>query len=102
LYSRARLFVWPSYYEGFGFPPLEAMSYGVPVIASSVSSLPEILGPAAILVNPHDVNNLAEAMQLVLSNETLRQKLVQLGRAVSQNFIWRDSIAKVAALINSL
>jgi len=66
LYAGARVFVYPSFYEGFGFPPLEAMSYGVPVVASSASSIPEVCGDSALLVNPWDVREIKEGMKFFL------------------------------------
>ncbi len=75
LYSAARLFVYPSLYEGFGLPVLEAMGCGAPVITSKVSSLPEVAGDAAILVDPRDVGELSRAMRAVLENAELRRRL---------------------------
>jgi len=88
LYSLADLFVYPSFYEGFGFPPLEAMSYGTPVITSDFSSLPEAVGDAAIMVNPYNPNELAKAMELVLGDEKLRDFLVKKGFERIKKFSW--------------
>lgn len=93
LYSRARVFAYPSYYEGFGFPPLEAMTYGVPVVCSNVSSLPELVGDAAIMVNPLEVQEIAMALKLILSDEELRTELIQRGYQQAQRFSW-DQTAK--------
>lgn len=79
LYNGAGLFVFPSLYEGFGFPPLEAMACGTPVVASNVSSLPEILGDAGILVDPCKVNDISEAITKVLTESELRDSLVERG-----------------------
>ena len=79
LYRRASLFVFPSFYEGFGFPPLEAMACGCPVIVSRTPSLTEVCGDAAHYIDPYDVESIAEAMLKVLSEEELRGALIQKG-----------------------
>ncbi|MBI3008564.1 MAG: glycosyltransferase family 4 protein [Candidatus Omnitrophica bacterium] len=79
LYNAADLFVYPSFYEGFGLPPLEAMACGTPVITSNTSSLPEVVGDAGIMVDPHDVNGLASAMERVLYDEALRERMTADG-----------------------
>jgi len=87
-YSNAECFVSLSLYEGFGFPPLEAMSCGCPVISSNVSSLPEVVGEAAIQVNPHDIDELVQAIQEVLTNKDLRKKMIQEGFKQIHKFSW--------------
>lgn len=79
LYSASELFVYPSFYEGFGLPPIEAMACMVPVITSNVTSIPEIAGDAAILVDPYDTDKLAEEMRRVLCDDSLRKKLILRG-----------------------
>jgi glycosyltransferase involved in cell wall biosynthesis len=91
LYSGAACFVYPSLYEGFGLPPLEAMACGVPVIASNASSLPEVVGEAGLLVDPRDVDALAGAMTAVLSDEDLRARLRQKGIAQAKRFSWEKT-----------
>lgn len=86
LYSGAALFVFPTFMEGFGLPPLEAMQCGVPVIATDRTAVPEVLGEAPRYVDPGDLPRLAEAMQDVLSSPDLRHKMVQDGLARAQQF----------------
>ncbi|MEA3459311.1 MAG: glycosyltransferase family 1 protein [Chloroflexota bacterium] len=87
--NAAELFVYPSLYEGFGLPPLEAMACGTPVIASDTSSLPEVVGEGGMLVNPVDVEALAGAMGRVLSDEALRQTMSEQGLRRAGHFSWR-------------
>ncbi len=89
LYNGAELFIFPSLYEGFGFPPLEAMACGVPVITSNVSSLPEVTGDAAILVDPHDTQAIAGAMRRALLDSALREQMKMRGLAQAAGFTWR-------------
>jgi glycosyltransferase involved in cell wall biosynthesis len=89
LYTLADLFVFPSLYEGFGIPPLEAMACGTPVVASNNSSLPEVVGSAGLMVEATDVDGLADAMARVLGNANLRVRLSDLGRAQAARFTWR-------------
>ncbi len=95
LYSLADLFVFPSLYEGFGLPPLEAMACGTPVVTSNVSSLPEVVGDAALTVDPLDVTALAQAMRRVLDDAALRAELVQRGIARAQQFTWSRAARKL-------
>ncbi len=90
-YNVADLFVYPSVYEGFGFPPLEAMACGTPVITSNKSSLPEVAGDAALLVNPLDVRALAGAIERVLANEELRAELSERGLKRAKFFDWKKT-----------
>jgi glycosyltransferase involved in cell wall biosynthesis len=94
LYSGAALFVFPSHHEGFGFPVLEAMSCGTPVITSNVSSLPEIAGDAAILVDPNGVDDLFKAMLKLLTNERLRKDMIQKGFDRAKRFSWEETARK--------
>lgn len=91
LYNAADLFVYPSIYEGFGLPPLEAMACGIPVITSSSSSLPEVVGNAGIMVSPYDVDGLAKAMYEVLTNEGLKEELRKRGLKRAKLFSWRKT-----------
>ncbi len=90
-YNCASCLVLPSLYEGFGHPPLEAMACGTPVIVSNVSSLPEVVGEAGLLVEPTDVEGLAAAMGELLSNQELRSKLTQLGLQRAATFSWEKT-----------
>ncbi len=90
-YSKADIFVYPSYYEGFGLPVLEAMTLGAPVITSNTSSIPEVTGDAAILIDPKDSIQLAEAILKVISDSHLRQTLVNKGKERSQLFSWKKT-----------
>jgi glycosyltransferase involved in cell wall biosynthesis len=88
LYNGAELFVFPSLYEGFGFPPLEAMACGTPVVISNVSSLPEVAGEAALLVDPYNVETIALAMRHVLSDPALAAELRARGLAQASKYTW--------------
>lgn len=91
LYSRAQMLVFPSFYEGFGIPPIEAMACACPVIASNCSSLPEVLGDAGLQVNPHDTNELSLAIKRMLSEPTLREELISKGLKRARHFSWENS-----------
>jgi alpha-1,3-rhamnosyl/mannosyltransferase len=88
LYSGASVFVYPSLYEGFGLPPLEAMTCGTPVVAADATSLPEVLGHAALLVDPHDVGEFAEAIVTLLDHPERRRECSESGRRRAQRFTW--------------
>jgi glycosyltransferase involved in cell wall biosynthesis len=94
--------VFPSLYEGFGLPPLEAMACGAPVVCSQAASLPEIVGDGGLLVDPTDVAALVEAMRAVLSDETLRAGLRQRGLAQAARFSWRRTADETVAVYESL
>jgi len=91
LYSHAACVGYPSLYEGFGFPVLEGMACGTPVVTSTVSSLPEVAGDAALLVNPHDVTAITNAIQRILDDHTLRETLIQRGFEQVKGFTWAQS-----------
>ena len=95
-YNAADLFVYPSMYEGFGWPPLEAMACGVPVITSNASSLPEVVGEAALTVDPHDVDGLVDAMYSVLSVASVGERLSHAGRERSSEFTWERTARATA------
>jgi glycosyltransferase involved in cell wall biosynthesis len=94
-YDAAKVFVFPSLYEGFGLPPLEAMAHGTPVLASNTSSLPEVVGNAAMLVNPENVFEIMRALHCVLLDQSLRDKLKQRGYQQAQKFSWDKAARQV-------
>jgi glycosyltransferase involved in cell wall biosynthesis len=91
LYNGADLFIFPSLYEGFGLPVLEAMACGTPVVTSNVSSLPEVAGDAALLVDPYNVGEIAEAMRRVLQGPTLAEELRAKGLERAKQFTWEQT-----------
>ena len=95
MYRLASMFVFPSLYEGFGLPPLEAMAAGVPVITSNTSSLPEVVGDAALLIDPMDAGAIADAMARLLGDRSLRDDLIARGHARVHAFSWDRSVARV-------
>ena len=98
LYSAATAFVFPSLYEGFGLPVLEAMACGTPVICSNTSSLPEVAGAAALLVDPLDTAALADALRHVLTDGDLRADLRRRGLAQAARFTWTQTAAATLAV----
>ena len=102
LYSYTDLFVFPSLYEGFGMPILEAMACGSPVITSKTTALGEVAGEAAILVDPRDARDLAEAMVRVLESESLRGSLKAEGLVRVKQYSWHLAAAKTLELYSSL
>ncbi|MBT9312997.1 glycosyltransferase family 4 protein [Leptothoe kymatousa] len=91
LISNAMAFVFPTLWEGFGLPPLEAMACGTPVIVSNISSLPEVVGDAAIAIDPYNVCELADAMRLLANDSQLQQRLRQLGLERAKQFSWEKT-----------
>ena len=102
LYSMADIFAFPSFFEGFGIPPIEAMACGAPVITSTTSSLPEVVGDAALLVDPHDIDALASAILRLLEHEELREDLRQKGYQRAQHYTWAMSARKMLAIYQQL
>jgi glycosyltransferase involved in cell wall biosynthesis len=94
-YRLARAFVFPSLYEGFGLPPLEAMACGAPVVTSNVSSLPEVAGGAALLVDPYDVEAIAHGICQAVTDQTLRTDLIRRGHERARSFSWAQSVKKI-------
>jgi glycosyltransferase involved in cell wall biosynthesis len=95
LYRLASVFAFPSLYEGFGLPPLEAMACGAPVVTSRISSLPEVVGDAAVLVDPYSVDDIAEGLARVFEDDTLRRDLIARGYTRAQSFSWERSVKAI-------
>jgi glycosyltransferase involved in cell wall biosynthesis len=99
-YRRAALLVYPSLYEGFGLPPLESMACGTPAVVSDTTSLPEVVGDAAVLVDPTDVNGLAQALERVLFDAALRTDLRARGLARAAMLSWQQAAAQVISVMD--
>jgi glycosyltransferase involved in cell wall biosynthesis len=95
LYRLASVFAFPSLYEGFGLPPLEAMACGTPVVTSRMSSLPEVVGDAALLVDPYDVVDIAAGLERTLGDDALRSDLIARGRERAAAFSWERSVRAI-------
>jgi glycosyltransferase involved in cell wall biosynthesis len=102
LYRLAAAFVFPSLYEGFGLPPLEAMASGTPVVTSNISSLPEVVGDAAVLIDPYDPAAIAQGVRQVLTSPTLRDDLVRRGLARARAFSWEESVRRTRAVYGAV
>jgi glycosyltransferase involved in cell wall biosynthesis len=96
-YDLAKVFIFPSLYEGFGLPPLEAMAHGTPVLTSNTSSIPEVVGNAAVMVNPDNVFEIMRAMERVLLDQSLREKMRLRGYEQVKKFSWNEAAASVLA-----
>jgi glycosyltransferase involved in cell wall biosynthesis len=94
-YDVAKVFVFPSLYEGFGLPPLEAMAHGTPVVTSNTSSLPEVAGTAALLVNPENVFEIRRGLQRALLDSALRDRMKERGYEQAKKFSWTTSVARI-------
>lgn len=95
-YDAAKIFVFPSLYEGFGLPPLEAMAHGTPVVTSNVSSLPEVVGNAAVLVHPENVFEIMRALHRVLMDQRLREKMKERSYKQAAKFSWEKSVRRIS------
>jgi glycosyltransferase involved in cell wall biosynthesis len=102
LYRGAQMLVLPSLYEGFGLPALEAMACGIPVVASKVASLPEVVGEAAVFVDPEDVGSIAEAMARVFADDALAKELRSRGLARARLFSWERTAREVQAILRAV
>ncbi|MFC1749339.1 glycosyltransferase family 4 protein [Pseudomonadota bacterium] len=102
LYKSAAVFVFPSLYEGFGIPPLEAMSCGCPVVSSNVASLPEVIGEAGLLIDPKNAYRMADAIMSLLESEEIRKKFIERGLVQAKKFTWQDSANKAYEIISNL
>ncbi len=101
-YCGARALIQPSLYEGFGFPALEAMACGTPVVGSNSSSLPEVCGDAALLFDPHDVADIAAQLSVVLEHEDRSQEMIEAGRERAKMFSWRQCADKTLAVFSEV
>jgi glycosyltransferase involved in cell wall biosynthesis len=101
-YSRASAFLFPSLYEGFGLPPLEAMAHGTPVLTSSASSLPEVLEDAALLVNPENVFEIARGIRQILTEDATREALIRRGHELVRKYSWERSAGQVRDVYRSV
>jgi glycosyltransferase involved in cell wall biosynthesis len=102
LYRAARCFIYPSIYEGFGIPPLEAMSFGCPVVSSNTSSLPEVVGDAAIKVDPSDIEVMRDAIETVVLDEDVRRELISKGAMRIERFSWSNCAEETIKIYRSL
>lgn len=102
LYAGASAFAYPSLYEGFGLPPLEAMAAGAPVLTSAVSSLPEVVGDAAVLVDPLDVGAITDGLARLLSDAAYAQQLRAAGRARAAQFTWARTAEQTLAAVRAI
>ncbi len=102
LYSHATAFLFPSLYEGFGFPVLEAMACGAPVITSNVTALPEVAGDAALFMNPHDETDLLKALLRIIEDESLRHTLIAKGLKQANRFTWQRTAEKTLSVYEDL
>jgi glycosyltransferase involved in cell wall biosynthesis len=98
LYNLATLFVYPSFYEGFGFPPIEAMACGVPTIVSRNSSFPEIVGGGALMIDPYQPDELYQAMSALLSDRSFAEKLSRAGEHQSKKYTWDRSASELSKM----
>lgn len=99
IYQNAALFIFPSVYEGFGFPPLEAMAAGCPVISSNAACLPEIYGDSAFYFDPYNEQQISQAITTVMTGNQVRSALVEKGTAKSKEFDWNRSVERKLAII---
>lgn len=102
IYSLANFFIFPSFYEGFGLPPLEAQACGCPVVSSNAASLPEVLGDSAIYFDPYDVDDMASKIKMILEDENLQEELRQKGFENVKRFSWEESAKKIIDRIERL
>ena len=101
VYSLAKTFIYPSFFEGFGFPPLEAMALGIPVVTSRNSSLPEIVGDSALLVDSYSVGEIVQAMESLIFNDFLRQNIIEKGIKRAKFFSWQKTAEETLSFLLS-
>ncbi len=101
-YNSCQCFIYPSFYEGFGLPPLEAMACGSPVISSNLTSMPEILKSNPLYINPFDVNDISQKLDLILNDNLLKDKLIENSLNHSKSFSWEETSKKTLKIIEDL
>jgi glycosyltransferase involved in cell wall biosynthesis len=102
LLDGASVLAYPSYYEGFGFPMLEAMTVGVPVLAADAGALPEVAGQAAHLVDPFDTDSIGAGLELLLTDHTSRKELIRRGQVRASRYTWTQAADKLIAVYRDL
>ncbi len=102
LYAGAMVFAFPSLYEGFGLPPLEAMASGVPVLTGNQTSLPEVVGNAGVMVDPYDVDAIADGLLGLVEDENLRTRLISIGDERARQFSWDVTAEKTWSVLQSV
>jgi glycosyltransferase involved in cell wall biosynthesis len=102
LYMQAQMFVYPSLYEGFGLPPIEAMQYGCPTLVSNIPSLREVCGDASLYLDPLDTNDISKRIDLLLNDGDLRNSLIKKGKQNSNRFSWKVSAKQIAKTVETL
>lgn len=100
LYNASELFVYPSFYEGFGLPPIEAMSCGVPVIGSNCTSVPEVLGNSGLLVDPNNIDELSNSILKILNDKNLKKNLIVSGLMRSSELSWEKTAKQTLSAYN--
>lgn len=102
IYNESELFIFPSFYEGFGLPILEAMACGTPVVCSNTTSLPEVGGDAVIYCDPHDINDIKEKIELLLKNRALQKKMIEKGLKRVKSFTWEKCADRHKEIFNEV
>lgn len=102
LYQNALVFAYPSFFEGFGIPPLEAMACGCPTVVSNTTSLPEVCGNASVYIDPYNTDSIRDGLMSVLNDKILRDDLIEKGYKQLKAFSWRDSAIKLSGIIDKI
>lgn len=102
LYQNALVFAYPSFYEGFGIPPLEAMACGCPTLVSNTTSLPEVCGDASVYVDPYNIDSICDGLSLILNESSLRTQLIQKGYKQLSRFSWHQSARKLVDIVTTM
>jgi glycosyltransferase involved in cell wall biosynthesis len=102
LYNSADLFVYPSFYEGFGLPPIEAMACGIPVITSNTTSIPEIVGDSSVLIDPNDIDDIYKAIHRVVEDDKFKEELILKGLVRASELTWENTAKKTLVAYNKI